>query len=292
MNIATIKHLRFGFSLFLMPIFLFALSQSEQIDRLSAFIVFVILHLLIYPSSNGYNSYMDRDTGSIGGLENPPEVTKSLFYVTLAFDILGLSLSILFLGLEVSLLLLLYIIASRSYSYRGIRLKKHPIIGFLTVFVFQGAGVYLISYLAISQEVILDVISKTNFWLALLISSCLIGAGYPLTQIYQHKQDIEDGVITLSYVLGARGTFFFSATVLSFAVVGLFFLFLDSRQLNYFYLFIIMTSPTVLYFYNWFKKTTAYLPAANYKNAMKMSAISSICLNSYFIILVFLTNIF
>jgi hypothetical protein len=29
--------------------------------------VFVILHLLLYPASNGFNSYHDRDTGPVGG---------------------------------------------------------------------------------------------------------------------------------------------------------------------------------------------------------------------------------
>ena len=65
----TIKLLRLPFSFFLFPIYLFALSQVPAIDWLKAALIFFIIHFLIYPASNAYNSYMDRDTGPIGGLE-------------------------------------------------------------------------------------------------------------------------------------------------------------------------------------------------------------------------------
>src|ERR1700749_4702013 len=57
---STIKHLRLHFSYHLMPVFLFALSQSNGINWNHTIIAFLILHLLIYPSSNGYNSYQDK----------------------------------------------------------------------------------------------------------------------------------------------------------------------------------------------------------------------------------------
>lgn len=75
----TVKHLRIPFSYHLMPVFLFALSQALDVDLLNACIAFLILHLLIYPSSNGYNSYQDKDETSIGGLKNPPKVSINLF---------------------------------------------------------------------------------------------------------------------------------------------------------------------------------------------------------------------
>src|ERR1700741_1402342 len=85
----TILLLRFPFSFFLMPVYWFALSQQTNINTSNAIIVFCILHLLVYPASNGYNSYMDRDEGPIGGLKHPPKVTKSLFYTTVIMDIIA-----------------------------------------------------------------------------------------------------------------------------------------------------------------------------------------------------------
>src|SRR5580698_11132425 len=91
----TVAHLRFPFSFFLLPVYLFALSQVSHIDTGRAILIFCIFHLLIYPASNGYNSYMDRDTGPIGGLAHPLQPTRQLFVVTLGMDILALLLALL-----------------------------------------------------------------------------------------------------------------------------------------------------------------------------------------------------
>src|SRR5208283_3606205 len=126
---STIKHLRLMFSFYLMPVFLFALSQANQINWLNTVLAFVILHLLVFPSSNGYNSFQDRDETSIGGLRYPPKVNGNLYVVTLLFDVLAV-LSSLLISVIFTLLILMFIITSRAYSYRKIRLKKYPVIGF------------------------------------------------------------------------------------------------------------------------------------------------------------------
>ena len=59
-------HLRIPFSFFLLPIYLFALSQSPAVDVTKAWWVFFILHFMLFPASNAYNSYYDKDEGSIG----------------------------------------------------------------------------------------------------------------------------------------------------------------------------------------------------------------------------------
>ena len=58
--------------------------------------------------------------------------------------------------------------------------------------------------------------------IAMMASSLLIGGFYPLTQIYQHEEDIKDGVKTISYKLGYRGTFIFTGIiyVLAFFTLG------------------------------------------------------------------------
>jgi 1,4-dihydroxy-2-naphthoate octaprenyltransferase len=84
-NVSTIKLLRIPFSFFLSPIYFFALAQVPHINWFNAVLIFFIIHFLIYPASNGYNSYMDRDTESIGGLEKPPPPSRQLFWVTCCF---------------------------------------------------------------------------------------------------------------------------------------------------------------------------------------------------------------
>jgi 1,4-dihydroxy-2-naphthoate octaprenyltransferase len=98
-----------------MPVYFFALSQVNHINWYNAALVFVILHLLVYPASNGYNSYMDRDTSPIGGLKNPLQPTTQLFVVTVCMDITAVVLSF-FITWLFALGVFLYIIASRAYS--------------------------------------------------------------------------------------------------------------------------------------------------------------------------------
>src|ERR1700729_58537 len=140
---STVQLLRLPFSIFLMPVYWFALSQVTPRDWGRALLLFVILHLLVYPASNGYNSYMDRDTDPIGGLEHPSQPTRQLYRVTLAMDVLAILLCLL-INWEAAAGLFLYIFASRAYSFRGIRLKKYPFIGWLTVAACQGALVFFI----------------------------------------------------------------------------------------------------------------------------------------------------
>ena len=58
---STLQLLRFHFSMFLLPVFLFAISQIGIVDWSKTLFVFFILHLLVYPESNEYNSYMEKD---------------------------------------------------------------------------------------------------------------------------------------------------------------------------------------------------------------------------------------
>ncbi len=274
---STIQHLRFGFSLFLMPVFWFALSQAPVIDWADACLIFIILHLLVYPSSNGYNSYMDRDTGSIGGIEKPLPVHKELFYVSVAMDMLALLLSSL-LGWAILVGVGVYIIASRLYSYRGVRLKQYPVVGYLTVIICQGALVYFIVSNSVS-----DVLVWKDAWLPAIVTSLLIGGTYPLTQVYQHQQDLEDGVITLSYKLGVRGTFIFCGIILFVALLLLTLYFIGVNQWWSLVAYGVAMLPVAFYFTSWFLKVERDPDSANFKNLMKMNYVASVCSSIAFI---------
>ncbi len=110
---STVKHLRLPFSFFLMPVFLFSLSQADTVNWQTTAIAFVILHFLIFPASNGYNSYQDRDETSIGGLKNPPKVSGKLFYATLFMDTIGI-LGAWYISIYFSLFVLIFILMSRA----------------------------------------------------------------------------------------------------------------------------------------------------------------------------------
>jgi 1,4-dihydroxy-2-naphthoate octaprenyltransferase len=281
---STIKHLRLPFSFFLLPVFLFALSQSGPVNWLNAFIAFAILHLLIFPSSNGYNSFQDKDESSIGGLKHPPKVTKNLYYATLLMDLTGVACS-LFISVTFSVLVLIFILVSHAYSYRKLRLKKYAVIGFLTVFIFQGAFVYLMASIAITP-VPLENFFTLNTIICMTIASLFIGSMYPLTQIYQHDADKKDGVISISYKLGYIGTFVFSAILFSLATILLLYYFNLKHQQIDLALFIVMMLPVIYHLSIWFNKVRISTTHANFENTMTMNMLTSICMNTYFSILI------
>ncbi len=280
---STIKHLRLSFSFFLMPVFLFALSQANHIDWLKTTFAFFILHLLIFPSSNGYNSYQDRDETSIGGLKYPPKVSVNLFRATLLLDMVGV-LAGLFVSVYFSLFVIIFILMSRAYSYRKLRLKKYPVIGFLTVFIFQGAFVYLMASSAITNFNIKSFFSPGNM-ICMTVASFFIGSIYPLTQIYQHEADWEDGVISISYKLGYIGTFIFSAILFSVASTFLLYYFNIKHQQTASVLFLLMMIPVVIKLSVWFNKVRRDTIHASFENTMSMNLLTSGCMNLYFLIL-------
>lgn len=277
---STIQLLRIHFSFFLLPVYLFAISQAPQVDWRTAALVFFILHLLVYPASNGYNSYMDRDETPIGGLEKPLQPTRQLFHISVLMDVLAVVLSI-FISSLFALGILLYIAASRAYSYRGIRLKRFPILGFLTVFIFQGALIFFLTYYAVRPQH-----TGAVPWLPCLIASILIGALYPLTQVYQHEEDKRDGVITLSYLLGKRGTFLFSMVLFLLAAFLMYHLLAQQQRTNQFYLFLLLLLPAVSFFLYWMQKVWRHAGAADFTHSFIMNVVATLCTTVFFITLI------
>lgn len=280
----TVKLLRLPFSFILMPVFLFALSQSGTINWTDTILAFVILHGLVFPSSNGYNSYQDRDETSIGGLKHPPKVTRNLYFATLLFDVLAIIVG-LFISVYFSLMLLLFIVMSRAYSYRQIRLKKYPFIGFLTVFVFQGAFVFLMASTAVNGAD-WGTLFSTNAMICMAVSSLFIGSIYPLTQIYQHQADKNDGVISISYKLGYTGTFLFSGFLFFVAVLLLFYYFSLKQQPISLIIFLGMMLPVVYRLSVWFAKVRKDSQNADFENTMAMNRLTSATMNLYFLLLI------
>ena len=276
---STIKLLRIPFSFFLSPIYFFALAQVTEINWLNAVLIFIILHFIIYPASNGYNSYMDRDTESIGGLEKPPPPSRQLFWVTVVLDSIGILLSLI-IGPIFTLVMLFYIGASKAYSYRGIRLKKLPYLGYLVVIVFQGAVTFWLVYFGSSRDH--DLLVP---WQGMVICSLLVGGFYPLTQIYQHRQDLADGVSTISYKLGYKGTFIFCALVYTLAWIFMAQFFIGKKQGNQLLMIGIFFIPVIVYFIRWFVLVHKNYQQANFKNTMKMNWLAATCTNISFLIL-------
>ena len=244
---SIIQHLRFPFSFLLLPVFLMAVVMSFPFSKFNwedTLLLFTILHLLVYPSSNAYNSLQDKDEGSIGLIKKPLHVHPALGPISMLMDIAAIGLA-QFISLDTAIYITIYIIVSRLYSYRKIRLKQYPIIGFLVVFIFQGAWTYFLTVTALGDQFTFD--SNKHLWFA-VSASCLIGAIYPLSQIYQHKTDKADGVITISYLLGKSGTFIFSGLLFLLGAFLFCYPIYHIGDILYPLLFLCFQIPSLIYF--------------------------------------------
>ncbi len=237
-----------------------------------------MLHLLVYPASNGYNSYMDRDTGPIGGIKSPMQPTRELYHVTILFDIVAIVLS-MFINVWFTVGVIIYILASKAYSYRGIRLKRYPVAGYITVIVCQGALIFFLVYNAVQHTV------NELPYLQMTAASLLIGGFYPLTQVYQHEADKKDGVNTISSLLGYKGTFIFTSIVYLLAFAVLFRTYQLQDKPENFLILAVGLSPVLVYFFYWAIQVWKDRSAADYTHTMRMNVLASLCCNIAFIII-------
>jgi 1,4-dihydroxy-2-naphthoate octaprenyltransferase len=274
---AALKLLRLPFSFLLLPVFLLAVSQLPVLSPGRMLVVALILHVLVYPASNGYNSWVDRDTTPIGGLKAPPPPPPLLLPLTVILDLLAL-LGAWLLEPLFALGILLYILASRAYSWERIRLKRRPVIGFFTIFIFQGLLTYLNTLIGcVSPDDWPGLFTFHQAALA-LAAACLIGGVYPLTQIYQHQADAERGDQTLSQLLGYRGTFVFAATLFGLAG-GILAVHLPLRH---FLLFSLCLLPVAFYFIFWAHRVWHNPEEASFEHTMRLNVMAAICLNLCF----------
>lgn len=219
---------------------------------------------------------MDKDTGSIGGLKNPPPVTRKLFTVSMIFDSMGL-LICAFINWQMVLIMLIYIGVSKAYSWHKIRLKKFAFFGWLVVMLFQGGYTFLIVNMAATDEFSYSWFNERHVF-CMVIASFLIGGFYPLTQIYQHEEDSSRGDFTISYRLGIIGTFMFSAVMFVVACTIAWIYFNAFCNIMDFIIFILCLLPVAGYFLFWLTITIKNKSAANFDHTMRMTFISSICM--------------
>jgi 1,4-dihydroxy-2-naphthoate octaprenyltransferase len=278
-------HLRVPFSFFLLPVFLFAWSISPDPELWRVVLVFIILHFLLYPASNGYNSYYDKDEDSIGGLEKPPPVSKELLYVSLFLDMVALLLGI-FLGWWFVLGLFVYGAVSKAYSDDRIRLKKYPVISWCIAGFFQGAFTFIMAYQAMNNTSLNSALQPVVVTAAFLTTFILMGS-YPMTQVYQHAEDARRGDLTLSRLLGIRGTFIFT-TVVFLAAMGAYYLYFTSYfTLQYFLVYVLCLSPGLLFFLWWFARVLQSESAVNFRSTMRLNFLTATGMNIFFLLLWF-----
>jgi hypothetical protein len=264
-----------------MPVFFFALALTPNLNEIRLVLVFLALHLFLYPSSNGFNSFYDKDEESIGGLRHPPKVTSDLLWVSLFLFAIALILGGM-ISLEFALMLTVYGLVSMAYSHPSIRIKKYPWASWLIAGLFQGYFTFAMAYAGLS-ELGWGVFLRPHVIIPGMLTSLMLWGNYPLTQVYQHKEDARRGDHTLSLKLGIQGTFVFSSLLFTLTGAGFIWFFLSRNQDYIVWTYLSAMAPILVFFLIWFYFVKKNIIYANYSWSMGMNAVSALTLNAFFI---------
>ncbi len=286
MTLRTIwLHLRVSFSFFLLPVYWGALGQSPAPDPWRSVAILLVVHLLLYPASNAYNSYFDKDEGPISGLETPPPVSKTLYWVSWVLDLVALALGA-FVNWAFVVYLLIYGFVTKAYSHDRIRLKRYPVFSWLLIGLLQGGITYVLTYVSINN-LPLSAATQPRLLMGGLLATLNLMALYPITQVYQHEEDARRGDQTISRLLGIRGTFVSAIIMFGLSSFG-FYIFFEGG--SWFWVYGLFLLPAVVFFLRWFAQVNRDERRANYQTTMRMMWISGFCLNGFFGLLAFLTH--
>lgn len=281
-------HLRLPFSQYLLPICLLALVVPPGVgagDWGRVIWVLLVIHALMYTAANTFNSYYDRDEGSINGLETPPPVDRTLFWTSMGLEVLALAGAVLVNG-QFVFLVFIYGVISKAYSHPAIRIKKRPFASWLIVSFFQGTFVFLMTYI-ILHDLPLTTLVQPATWalgvrLGALVSLLNMLALSPISQVYQHAEDAKRGDMTISRLLGVRGTFVTAWVCLLLSAVCFFMFYAGGWP---FWLMAALLTPGIGYLV-WLTIRIWHNPAAaTFRAAMWMTRLTGWAMNLFFLIL-------
>ncbi len=248
-----------------------------------AWSAFVIIHVLLYPASHAFNTWYDRDEQAIGLLKTPPPVHVSLIWSAWLLDAAALVWS-WFLGPLFFGAMVLYTLGSKLYSWKVTRWKKRPFAGWVGVGLVQGS----LTYLAVVQGLGHGLPwADIRVWGGAATAALFLWGVYPLTQVYQHEEDALHGDLTISRLVGIRGTFILSAGFLGATMAAFTLLFVTLRGWPTVLLLLGIQTPTLLYFLWWAVSVWRNPVKANFGRTMGMNTLAAGLMNIFFLIGIF-----
>lgn len=265
-----------------LPIFLFAISQSQNINWLDTALFFVMMFILVHPSIQMQVAYANMQLSKCDIAET--EQGKKLFKISTAMDGLAVIVSAIILSLEVGVGILTYLLLSKLNNSNPIRLKRYAILSWLLIMAIQGVLLFALTQYACGKIMLI-----TNF-LALQASAFFVGFVFPLSQMYTQTNDANRGDLTISLRLGINGTFTLSLVMFLVAVSFMGLHFYNTKHLFHFYLFLLFLSPVAAYFF-WWKKNTKLQPlVANYTFTRLFIIINTVCMSLFSLLVIYLNH--
>jgi 4-hydroxybenzoate polyprenyltransferase len=212
-----LQHLRLGFNVILVPIFLWGFYLSGGQITWRFWLGLFVFHILFYGGSVAFNSFYDFDEGPIGGLWAPPKPTYGLLVFALAIQAAGVLL-VVWINWWMLAVVAFMGVLSTAYSHPAVRLKRWPWASILAVSFGQGFGGAAAGWFCGQSDP--ATLLALRPWLGFLVATLVTTGYYPLTQIYQREEDRRRGDNTFAVRYGERSFFFAILCLVAAAFLG------------------------------------------------------------------------
>lgn len=197
---AFLIHLRLHYQFFILSgAFLAGAVFSGGIDTRIFLIQFFNVHVLLFGGVTVYNSYWDKDTGPIGGLQHPPALAAWTLPASWLLQVLGLAIA-WGVSAESAAAYSAAMLFFWFYSRPGIRWKGRPHLSLVAIGISTGFCGFLLGWLHKGAHA-----SAPAAALAAAGVTCIIVSLFPMSQVYQVGEDLERQDVTFTAKYGLPG---------------------------------------------------------------------------------------
>ena len=272
----------FLLSFIYLPLFLFAISQTHDLNMLHTGLFFIILQVLIHPSNQLQIANANLELS--GSKIELTKQAKNLITSSISMNGLAVVLSMLIISLEVGVGVTGYLLLSKLHNNNPIRLRKYAIISLLLTMTMQGVLLFALTQYATGKLMLI-----TNIF-AIQACAFFVGFVYPLTQMHTHVEDLKRGDLTIGIRIGLQGTFVLSLVMFLIAISFMGLHFYNTKHGFHFYVFLFFLSPVAAYFFWWRKNTRIQPLVANYIFTRLFVVITTICMSLFSLVLIYLNH--
>lgn len=193
----------------------------ENINWQQFWLQFLNVHVLLFGGATAYNSWWDKDDGPIGGLKSPPKMNRWMWPASMGMQYIGLAWAVT-VGWNYAIIYALSMLFFWLYSTPLARWKGKPVRSIIAIGISTGTNSFLLGFLAAGGYPI----TFSEDLIAIGVAAVILSL-YPVSQVYQTKEDAKRGDHTFAGAYGLIGVKWFY-TILFF--VGILILTLMLRE--------------------------------------------------------------
>ncbi len=184
---------------------MFSGSGAGEFSLWAFLIGLFVFHVSLGGGATVINSFYDRDEGPVAFLRHPSRVTPQDLVAAYLLQFVGGGLAVVFIGPAYAVVHLFLIGVSWAYSHPSVRIKSRLWPSLVLVTVGHGGGAFVSGFLAGGGD-IGSITEGVRAWAgaaALVVPTGL----FPLTQVYQIREDRDRGDETIAVRYGWRAAF-------------------------------------------------------------------------------------